>query len=86
MSTANFQQRYIAFVDILGFFNIVLRMSKEKQLFLTIRDSLKSLDRQSKRFRRYRKQINEKIKRRLIRFGSRSSDDGVFRLLCHIRS
>ena len=63
MSTAKFQRRYIAFVDILGFTNIVLRMSKEKHLLVTIRDSLKSLDLQSRRFREYRRRLNEKKKR-----------------------
>ncbi len=63
MSTANFQQRYIAFVDILGFTNIVLRMSEERHLFVTIRDALKSLDLQSQRFREYRRRLNHKRKR-----------------------
>jgi len=69
MSTAKFQRRYIAFVDILGFTKIVLRMSKEKHLFVTIRDSLKSLDLQSRRFREYRRRLNEK-KKRIVQSGT----------------
>jgi hypothetical protein len=60
MSTVKFQQRYIAFVDILGFTNIVSRMSEEGHLFVTIRDSLKSLDLHSRRFREYRRRLNDK--------------------------
>lgn len=69
MSNAKFQQRFIAYVDILGFTNIVNRMSEEKHLFITIRDLLKSLDRQSQRFREYRRQLKNKRKR-IVQSGS----------------
>ncbi|OPY77995.1 MAG: hypothetical protein A4E64_00936 [Syntrophorhabdus sp. PtaU1.Bin058] len=62
MSTSKFQQRFIAFVDILGFTNIVRRMSEESRLFVTIRDSLKSLDLQSRRFQEYRRRLQDKRK------------------------
>jgi len=76
MGTANFRQRYIAFVDILGFSNIVLRMSEERHLFVTIRDALKGLDLQSQRFRKYRKQLNDKRKR-MVQSGRASLFPGI---------
>ncbi len=60
MSKRHFQQRFIAFVDILGFSTIVKRMSSEDRLFTTVRDALKGLDRQSRNFQRYRRERNEK--------------------------
>lgn len=59
MSKHRFQQRFIAFVDILGFANIIARMSSEDRLFTTVRDALKGLDRQSKGFQRYRREHKE---------------------------
>jgi hypothetical protein len=55
MSKRRFQQRFIAFVDILGFRDIVGRMPKEDRLFTTVRDALRVLDGQSKSFQRYRR-------------------------------
>lgn len=60
MRKRRFQQRVIAFVDILGFSGIVERMSSEKRLFTTFRDALKSLDQQARDFRRYRRQLEDK--------------------------
>jgi len=60
MGKRHFQQRFIAFVDILGFSSIVERMSSEGRLFTTIRDALKRLDRQSRGFQRYRRQRRDK--------------------------
>ncbi len=44
----------MAFVDILGFRDIVARMQKEKELFSTVRDALKTIDKQAREFRDYR--------------------------------
>jgi hypothetical protein len=60
MSRRRFQQRFIAFVDILGFSSIVKRMSREDRLFTTVRDALKGLDRQARDFQHYRRERNEK--------------------------
>ena len=40
MGKRRFQQRFIAFVDVLGFSGIVKRMSREDRLFTTVRDAL----------------------------------------------
>jgi hypothetical protein len=60
MGKPRFQQRFIAFVDILGFSSIVERMSREDRLFTTVRDALNSLDRQSRDFQQYRRERREK--------------------------
>jgi hypothetical protein len=60
MSKNRFQQRYIAFVDILGFSGLVQRMSSEDRLFTIVRDVLKGLDRQSRDFQQYRRERREK--------------------------
>lgn len=60
MGTSNFQRRFIAFVDILGFSDIVARMPAEDRLFNTVRDALKDLDRQSREFQRYRREYRNK--------------------------
>lgn len=65
MSKQRFQQRFIAFVDILGFSALVERMSKEDRLFTTVRDILKGLDRQSRGFQQYRRKHREKRKETL---------------------
>ncbi len=38
----SFEDRFVAFVDILGFRDIVSRMQKEHGLFSTVRDALKT--------------------------------------------
>jgi hypothetical protein len=48
-----FDQRVVAFVDILGFRNIVARMNKEPHLFATVRDALKTINSQAQQFRQY---------------------------------
>jgi hypothetical protein len=50
----SFDTRYVAFVDILGFRNIVRRMQKESELFATVRDALKNIRKQAQKFREYR--------------------------------
>lgn len=65
---APFENRYLAFVDILGFRSVVERMPKESRLFFTIRDALKSLDRQAMQFQKYRSARNSK-RRKLLRSG-----------------
>ncbi len=50
----SFEDRYVAFVDILGFRNIVARMEREQGLFSTVRDALKTIDEQAREFRNYR--------------------------------
>ena len=44
MGKHRFQQRFIAFVDVLGFRTIVKRMSREDRLFTTVRDAFKDVD------------------------------------------
>lgn len=60
MSERRFQQRFIAFVDILGFSGIVERMSSDDDLYDAFRDALKHLDKQSRHFQRYRLEHREK--------------------------
>jgi hypothetical protein len=54
MSSRLFSQRFIAFVDILGFSEIVRRMSLDVDLFWLIRDVLKQLDEKSRDVQDYR--------------------------------
>ena len=51
--TRKFDDRYLAFVDVLGFRSIVKRMAKSDRLFETVRDALKRLNRQARQFRKY---------------------------------
>ncbi len=60
MGKHRFQQRFVAFVDVLGFSSIVQRMSSEDRLFTTVRDALKDVDRQSRNFQRYRREQKSK--------------------------
>lgn len=60
MSKHRFQDRFIAFVDILGFRNLVERMSHEDRIFTTVRDALKVLDRQALGFQQYRRERRNK--------------------------
>jgi hypothetical protein len=60
MGRDHFKQRYIAYVDILGFRTIVERMSKEDRLFTIVRDALKGLERQSRKVQRYRRHQRDK--------------------------
>jgi hypothetical protein len=50
----SFEERFLAFVDILGFRSIVSRMQEDAGLFSTVRDSLKTIDKQARDFRDYR--------------------------------
>lgn len=54
MSKRRFEQRFIAFIDILGFSDLVKEMTKHVDLFGSVRDALKHLDDQSRSFREYR--------------------------------
>src|SRR5437879_2017989 len=47
------EDRIVAFVDILGFRDIVARMQEEQGLFSTVRDALKTIDEQAREFRDY---------------------------------
>jgi hypothetical protein len=53
-SAFRFEERVMAFVDILGFRAIVHRMSQEPELFITIRDVLKLIQRQSRKLEQTR--------------------------------
>jgi len=64
MRKRRFQQRFIAFVDVLGFGSIVKRMSNDDRLFTTVRDALKDVAQQSRDFQRYRRE--QRIKRKAI--------------------
>lgn len=59
MGKNHFQQRFIAFVDILGFSGIVERMPHEEQLFKIVRDALKGLNRQERNVQKYRRKNRE---------------------------
>lgn len=65
MSKSQFKKRFIAFVDILGFANIVGRMPHDQRLFTTMRDALKDLDRQARLVQRYRREHRARRKDRL---------------------
>ena len=67
MSGNHFEKRFIAFVDILGFSNIVRRMSREEHLFTSVRDALKDLNRQARIVQQYRRKNREERKDRLRR-------------------
>jgi hypothetical protein len=54
-----FEERFVAFVDILGFWHLVGRMKKDRRLFTTIRDALNIIGNQSRQFRQYRAQRGE---------------------------
>jgi hypothetical protein len=62
MSKTRFEQRYVAFVDILGFSDIVKRMDAEEHLFTTIRDALWKLSSQSRGFTEYRRKKKSDIR------------------------
>lgn len=53
-----FEQRFVAFIDVLGFRGLVARMTAEPELFRTVRDSLKEVQKQAKIFSRYRAALN----------------------------
>jgi hypothetical protein len=55
MGKSQFQQRFVAFVDILGFSDIVKRMAAEEHLFTTVRDALQKLSSQSRDLTQYRR-------------------------------
>jgi hypothetical protein len=65
MSKSRFEKRFIAFVDILGFANIVERMPKEDHLFANVRDALKYVVRQEREVRLYRREKREKTKEKV---------------------
>jgi hypothetical protein len=56
LKAKTFEDRYVAFVDILGFSNLVNRMRKEPALFKLIRGTLDSIDEQAQQFEEYRRQ------------------------------
>jgi 6,7-dimethyl-8-ribityllumazine synthase len=56
-----FENRFIAFVDILGFSDLIERMSREDRLFKTVRDALGSVDKQARIFKRYRSDVEGKL-------------------------
>lgn len=65
-----FESRFVAFVDILGFSDLVKRMDKERRLFMTVRDVLKNIDKQAMQFTKYRRRVmrirSETIRRGVI--------------------
>ena len=64
-----FEQRFVGFVDILGFRSIVARMLDDPQVFRTIRDALKTVARQATYFRKYRTDFNAARRARMRRGG-----------------
>jgi hypothetical protein len=53
-----FKERFVAFVDILGFKDIVKRMQNDNDLFVTVRDALATIDTQAQRLEAYRQLCN----------------------------
>ena len=51
-----FENRYVAFVDILGFRDLIRRMPREPELFDIARSTLDQIDHQVRSFRDYRRQ------------------------------
>jgi hypothetical protein len=64
-----FQNRYVAFVDILGFRSIIERMREEPRPFRTIRDTLKIVARQATTLNKYRSEFNKQRRARLSKGG-----------------
>jgi hypothetical protein len=60
MARKFFPTRYLAFVDVLGFRNVIQRMTADRELFTTVRDALKSLQKQADQFRKYNRQVASK--------------------------
>ena len=54
-STKPFEERFVAFVDILGFSSIVERAATDGDTFETVRDTLKDIDAQVQRLEEYRR-------------------------------
>jgi hypothetical protein len=52
-----FEDRYLAFVDVLGFRDVVHQMAQRPELFSSVRDTLKTLDGQARRLRDHAQQI-----------------------------
>ena len=77
MPNSPFHHRYIAFVDILGFGNLVKLMEKDSQLYDTVRDALKMLTTQASEFHRYRRSIRDNRKKTEAK-GKVSPNDGLF--------
>jgi hypothetical protein len=65
MTRENFGERFVAFVDVLGFTDIISRMSRQKELFNTVRDALKAIDRQAREFQQYRQNHRKKHEKML---------------------
>jgi hypothetical protein len=63
MAHRRFERRFVAFVDVLGFRGIVNRMDADEQLFVTIRDALKELQKQSLAFRDYQQSLRGERRR-----------------------
>jgi hypothetical protein len=62
MARGRLQQRFIAFVDILGFRALVERMPGEDGLFAAVRDALSDVHRQSLQFGDYRRNRKAKVR------------------------
>lgn len=62
MSDRSFDDRFVAFVDILGFRNLVAKMEEDRELFEMVRDALKTIRGQAQRFREYRVKLAQSHK------------------------
>src|SRR5260370_40779494 len=71
-SKSLFKNRFVAFVDILGFQDIVQRMATTPELFETVRDALTTIRDQSNAFGKYRAEKRDLSKKRAAR-GKKSS-------------
>jgi len=67
MSTRRFQDRYIAYVDILGFSSLVSRIAEDRNLFALIRDTLKHLNEQTNNVRQYRRRKRDPKHAQIVR-------------------
>lgn len=66
---STFEQRFVGFVDILGFRSLVKQMDDDPTLFRTVRDTLKTLEQHAEECRAYRRSALRR-RRAIIKQGS----------------
>jgi hypothetical protein len=80
-SKSLFKNRFVAFVDILGFQDIVQRMATTPELFDTVRDALTTIRDQSNAFGKYRAEKEARRTRQGEFEADRYRDDRLLGLL-----
>jgi hypothetical protein len=66
------EERFVAFVDILGFKDLVNRMHDEPRLYLMVRNALDSIDAQARRIDKFRLRMRQR------RTAAKKSHGGIF--------